>query len=335
MKAAIDRYLFHLRNERNASPHTLRNYESDLRQFLDYMSPPGTRPPALTMVDHHVIREYMGWLYDQQLERASIGRKLATLRSFFRYCVREGTMKSNPARLVPSPKLARRLPEVPGTEDMNRFLDGMASFQPPAPRRRGPPPKEGTGEGRRARKQKTPAGEPAADRPLIGRDRAIFELLYASGLRVSELVGLNLEDVDRESQMLRVRGKGRKERLVPYGSKARQSLEAYEKVRAELLACAHGEPSAQALFLNYAGRRLCVRSVDRIVKKYARLLSTGWNAHAHAFRHAFATHLLTEGADLRAIQELLGHRSLSTTQRYTHASIRHLMEVFDKAHPRA
>ena len=324
MKAAVDRYLHHLRNERNASPHTLKNYASDLRQFIEYLSPPGTEAPALGSVDHHLIREYVGWLYDQKMERSSIARKLAALRSFFRFCVREGNMKLNPARLVPGPKLARKLPEVPGTEEMNRFLDGMAAMQPT--------------EGGRARAKPMPA-ETGVRAPsselLLERDRLIFELLYASGLRVSELVGLNLEDVDREAQMLRVRGKGRKERIVPYGSKARQSLEAYEKQRGDLLARARDGRSAQALLLNYAGRRLDVRSVDRIVKKYARLLSTGWNAHAHAFRHAFATHLLTEGADLRAIQELLGHRSLSTTQRYTHASIRHLMEVFDKSHPRA
>ncbi len=324
MKAAIDRYLFHLRNERNASPHTLRNYESDLAQFSTYLSPPGAELPELAGLDHHLIREYVGWLYDQQLGRASIARKLATLRSFFRFCVREGKMASNPARLVPTPKLPRRLPEVPGTEEMNRFLDGMAKFQPGAPRAARGAPKEGAA-----------ASEGEGASGLLLRDRAIFELLYGSGLRVSELVGLNLEDVDREAQMLRVRGKGRKERLVPYGSKARQSLEAYEEVRAELLAGARGRGAAQAVFLNYTGSRLRARSVDRIVKKYTRLLETGWNAHAHAFRHAFATHLLTEGADLRAIQELLGHRSLSTTQKYTHASIRHLMEVFDKAHPRA
>jgi len=326
MKAAIERYLFHLRNERNASPHTLKNYGSDLRQFVEYLSPPGEETPALKAMDHRLVREYIGWLYDQRFERASVARKLAALRSFFRFCVREGSMKSNPARLVPGPKLARRLPEVPGTEEMNRFLDGMAALQPAEEHRREPKP----------RPQPAASGARAPASPLLlERDRLIFELLYASGLRVSELVGLNLEDVDRESQMLRVRGKGRKERIVPYGAKARQSLEAYENVRAGMAARTGEGGSAQALFLNYAGRRLRERSVDRIVKKYARLLSTGWNAHAHAFRHAFATHLLTEGADLRAIQELLGHRSLSTTQRYTHASIRHLMEVFDKSHPRA
>jgi len=323
MTAAIARYLFHLRNERNASAHTLRNYESDLRQFVEYLSPPGAQPPTLTEIDHHLIREYLGSLYDRKLERASIGRKLASLRSFFRFCVREGKLKANPARLVPSPKVPRRLPEVPGTEEMNRFLDGLGSVKP-RERRGRPLPK-----GESAAKER-----PEPDGLLLGRDRAIFELLYGSGLRVSELVGLNLEDIDCEAQVLRVRGKGRKERIVPYGSKARHSLEAYERIRGELLGRTRGG-DAQAVFLNRAGQRLQVRSVDRIVKKYARLLSTGWNAHAHAFRHAFATHLLTEGADLRAIQELLGHCSLSTTQRYTHASIRHLMEVFDRTHPRA
>jgi len=324
MKAAIDRYLHHLRTERNASRHTLRNYESDLRQFLQYLTPEGAEEPLLKNADHHVIREYIGWLYDKKLERTSIGRKLATLRSFFRFCVREGRMSANPARLVPTPKLSRRLPEVPGTEEMNRFLNAMKGYEPPARERRSAK-KETNGAIERER----------VNRPLVERDRLIFELLYSSGLRVSELVGLNLEDVDRESRMVRVRGKGRKERIVPYGDKARQALEVYDAVRTELLARAGGRRTQQAVFLNYAGCRLTDRSVDRIVKKYARLLSTGWNAHAHTFRHAFATHLLTEGADLRAIQELLGHQSLSTTQRYTHASIRHLMDVFDKSHPRA
>jgi integrase/recombinase XerC len=323
MKAATEKYLYHLRVVRNASPHTLRNYKSDLRQFLEYLSPPGAELPALAQLDHHVIREFVGWLYDQRLERASIGRKLATLRSFCRFCVREDLLKSNPARLVPTPKLPKRLPEVPGAEDVNRFLDRMATYEP-APRKRG----KAAGE----------AGGAAQDDPgrlLVRRDRAILELLYGSGLRVGELVGINLDDMDREAQLVRVRGKGRKERIVPYGDKFRRALEAYEAVRGGLLRSEASGRSAQALFLNYTGRRLTARSVDRMVKKYARLFETGWNAHAHAFRHAFATHLLTDGADLRAIQELLGHRSLSSTQKYTHASIRHLMEVFDKAHPRA
>ena len=332
MKAAVERYLYHLRNERNASPHTLRNYESDLRQFLAYLSRDDRQIPALAAVDHKCIREYLGSLYDQQLERSSVARKLATLRSFFRFCVREHNLKANPARLVPTPKLARRLPEVPGTEEMNRFLDGVAAFQPPAGQPRGRAARQ---DRKQESKRREASESTAAARALVARDRAMFELLYASGLRVSELVGLNFEDIDGESKMLRVRGKGRKERIVPYGQKAAEMLAAYVALRGELLAGAKSTAQQHAVFLNYTGRRLQVRSVDRIVKKYTRLLSTGWNAHPHSFRHAFATHLLTEGADLRTIQELLGHSSLSTTQRYTHTSIKHLMEVFDKAHPRA
>ncbi len=170
---------------------------------------------------------------------------------------------------------------------------------------------------------------------LVKRDRAILELLYASGLRVSELTGLNLADMDRKEQMLRVRGKGSKERIVPYGGKAEQALEAYGPVREDILRKAGSRGDHQAVFLNQLGTRLTSRSVARIVKKYVRLINVNWDLHPHSLRHAFATHLLADGADLRAIQELLGHSSLSTTQRYTHASIRQLLEVYDKAHPRA
>ncbi len=170
---------------------------------------------------------------------------------------------------------------------------------------------------------------------LVKRDRAILELLYASGLRVSELTGLNLVDVDRKELMLRVRGKGNKERIVPYGSKAEQALQAYEPLRQELLRKGGRRGDVQAIFLNHSGSLLSVRTVARIVKKYVRLFNVNWDLHPHSLRHAFATHLLADGADLRAIQELLGHSSLSTTQRYTHATIRQLLEVYDKAHPRA
>jgi integrase/recombinase XerC len=169
----------------------------------------------------------------------------------------------------------------------------------------------------------------------VKRDRAILELLYASGLRVSELTGLNLADIERKEQMLRVRGKGNKERIVPYGGKAEQALEAYGPVREDILRRARSRGDSQAVFLNHFGTRLTPRSVARIVKKYVRLINVNWDMHPHSLRHAFATHLLADGADLRAIQELLGHSSLSTTQRYTHSSIRQLLEVYDKAHPHA
>ena len=167
------------------------------------------------------------------------------------------------------------------------------------------------------------------------RDRAMLELLYASGLRVSELTGLNVEDVDRNEQMLRVLGKGNKERIIPYGSKAELALQAYWPTRDAILNKSHAPHDSHAVFLNHAGRRLTSRSVGRILKKYVRIMNVNWDLHPHSLRHAFATHLLADGADLRAIQELLGHSSLSTTQRYTHSSIQQLMEVYDKAHPRA
>ena len=216
---------------------------------------------------------------------------------------------------------------------MNAFLDQLAAIQTKG--------EEVSGGGEKRPGARTRRRRPGADedetRLLLRRDRAILELLYASGLRVSELTGLNLADVDRNDQVLRVRGKGRKERIVPYGSKAEQALEVYWPVRAELLRKAPRRASAdaEAVFLNYAGRRLTARSVARILKKYARLVNINWNLHPHSLPHAFATHLLADGADLRAIQELLGHQSLSTTQKYTHASIRQLMEVYDKSHPRA
>ncbi len=337
MKEAFEKYLFYLRNVRNASPHTVRNYEGDLRQFLTFLSPPGAKIPALRQMDHHLIREYVAYLYDQRLEKSSIARKLATLRSFCRWCVREGILETNPARLVPTPKLPRRLPDVPSAEKLNAFLDGLSILDHPraavsgeaSPASAPPRSRAPAAGGRPSRPRSEETGL------IAKRDRAILELLYAAGLRVSELTGLNLEDVDRSAQMLRVRGKGRKERIVPYGAKAQTALEAYAPARDALLRNARSAGHQQAVFVNYVGQRLTPRSVHRLVKKYARLMNTGWDVHPHSFRHAFATHLLADGADLRAIQELLGHRSLSTTQRYTHTSIRQLMEVFDKAHPRA
>jgi integrase/recombinase XerC len=223
----------------------------------------------------------------------------------------------NPARMVATPKLAKRIPAVLSAEDLNAFLDSVAMESP-------------SGAARRKRKSSKDTG-----RLMIRRDRAILELLYASGLRVSELTGLNPDDLDRRELMLRVRGKGRKERIVPYGGKAQTALEAYEPLREQLLRKSGARGDRQAVFLNHYGTRLTPRSVARIVKKYARLANVNWDLHPHSLRHAFATHLLADGADLRAIQELLGHSSLSTTQRYTHATIRQLLEVFDKAHPRA
>jgi len=337
LRKAIAKYLEYLQSVKNSSPHTIANYGNDLEQFAAYLSPAGLEPPALQDIAHNTIREFIGYLHDQGLQKTSVARKLASLRSFFKYCVREGHLKDSPARLVPTPKLPKRVPSVLSAEEMNGFLDQLADL----------PTAAGSA---------LPAGEAAAttetaanprrkvrDESLLPRrDRAIIELLYAAGLRVSELTGLNLADMDQTERILRVRGKGNKERIVPYGSKAQEALEKYAPVREQLLRQATAAPgdshTAQnggAVFLNYLGRRLTQRSVGRIVKKYVRLVNINWDLHPHSLRHAFATHLLADGADLRAIQELLGHQSLSTTQKYTHASIRQLMDIYDKAHPHA
>jgi integrase/recombinase XerC len=310
------------------------NYGNDLEQFVAFLTPPGTETPKLGQVNHHMIREYVAHLHDTGLEKSSIARKLAALRSFFKYCVREGRLNENPARLVATPKLPKRVPAVLSAEEMNGFLNQLAGTR--------------KSEDRDPRNRRRNASEAVKgpgvstgiqeDGLLLPRDRAILELLYAAGLRVSELTGLNLADMDQKDQMLRVRGKGNKERIVPYGEKAAQALRAYWPVRDSLLEASEEAgrgASAEAVFLNYRGRRLTQRSVGRIVKKYVKLVNVNWDLHPHSLRHAFATHLLADGADLRAIQELLGHQSLSTTQKYTHASIRQLMDIYDKAHPHA
>jgi integrase/recombinase XerC len=337
MKQAIGKFLQYLQSVKNSSPHTVLNYGKDLGQFVVYLSPPGTQPPGVAGVTHHIIREFVGHLHEQGLQKSSIARKLAALRSFFKYCVREGMIKENPARLVPTPKLPKRIPSVLSAEEMNGFLNQLADLGAasggsiPAKRRLGAGAARSKG-----------SAQLASEGLLLRRDRALLELLYAAGLRVSELTGLNLEDMETKELMLRVRGKGNKERIVPYGSKAQEAMEKYWPLREQLLQQASGSggarrgvPHTNAVFLNYAGRRLTQRSVGRIVKKYVRLVNINWDLHPHSLRHAFATHLLADGADLRAIQELLGHQSLSTTQKYTHASIRQLMEIYDKAHPHA
>jgi integrase/recombinase XerC len=346
MKEAIVKYLGYLRSVRNSSPHTISNYGKDLDQFLTFLSPPDAHPPALPAVGHAMIREFVAHLHDQGLQKSSIARKLAALRSFFKFCVREGYLKENPARLVPTPKLPKRIPSVLSAEEMNGFLNQLVAMGPSVPGVR-PSPRKGlpldVPQDATATKRAT-GNVPAIieEGLLLRRDRALLELLYAAGLRVSELTGLNLVDIEQKERMLRVRGKGNKERIVPYGAKAQEALVKYWPLREQLLLQTAGTraghrpaPHTEAVFLNYAGRRLTQRSVGRIVKKYVRLVNTNWDLHPHSLRHAFATHLLADGADLRAIQELLGHQSLSTTQKYTHASIRQLMEIYDKSHPHA
>jgi integrase/recombinase XerC len=333
MKETTTKFIDYLRSVKNSSPHTIVNYGNDLEQFVTFLSPPGSSLPQLTQINHHLIREFVGHLHEQGLEKSSIARKLAALRSFFKYCVREGILKENPARLVPTPKLPKRIPMVLSAEEMSGFLDQMAGTEKELP----------TANLSRKRIQKLPgasgpglAKKQMEDTLLLPRDRAILELLYSAGLRVSELTGLNLVHTNQKERMLNVRGKGNKERIVPFGEKAAEALRKYWPLREKLLTECEEKSrrgSAEAVFLNYRGRRLTQRSIGRIVKKYVRLVNVNWDLHPHSLRHAYATHLLADGADLRAIQELLGHQSLSTTQKYTHVSIRQLMDIYDKAHP--
>jgi integrase/recombinase XerC len=318
MKQHIEHFVKYLLYERNASPETIRSYRNDLELLQLFLTPPGEATMPLGKLDHRVIREFVSWLYDRKLQKASVARKLAALRTFFKFCIREKITKTNPAALISTPKVPKRVPRVLTAEELNGFLDSLP----------------GGASGKNA-----PAGQKhrtEQDAKLIPcRDRAILELLYASGLRVSELVGLTIGNLDRSGQMLRVLGKGRKERVVPYGAKAQQALEAYWPLRSKLLTQPRTKPSPEAVFLNHRGGRLSTKSIRQIVKSYARLANVNWNLHPHSLRHAFATHLLADGADLRAIQELLGHVSLTSTQRYTQASIEQLMAVYDKAHPHA
>jgi len=291
----IKRYLEDLAR-RGSSSHTVDAYSADLHQFLEFLSPPGAEPPPPEAIDLLILREWLAWLYRQRIVAVTIRRKLAAVRGLFRFLLREGVIRINVARLVRTPKAPQKLPEVPTAEQVGALLDGVSTGQ--------------------------------LERPHPGRDRAIFELLYGCGLRVSELAGLNLEDLDRAERWLRVRGKGRKERQVPIPGKAAEALERYLGERPVV----RDQP---AVFLNHRQGRLTTRGIHGIVKLYATCLTGDPSTHPHTFRHAYATHLLADGADLRAIQELLGHARLSTTQRYTQVSLTGLMAVYDKAHPKA
>jgi integrase/recombinase XerC len=278
----ITRYLEELARA-NESPHTIEAYGSDLRQFLEFLSPPGMEPPEAKAIDTLLIREWLAKLYNDELSPVSMRRKLAALRGLFRFLTREGVVTINAAKLVRTPKAPKKLPDVPSPEQVNAVID-------------------------------------AVPEPL--RDRAMLELLYGCGLRVSELVGLNLDDIDRTDRWLLIRGKGRKERQVPFAGKAAEALERYLAERPVVR-------DETAVFLNHRKRRLTRRGIAYIIKVYDSTL------HPHSFRHAYATHLLSDGADLRAIQELLGHARLSTTQKYTQVSLTDLMRVYDAAHPKA
>ncbi len=307
---SIPKYLDYLRLQRNASPHTLRNYASDLQQFLDYLThtPEGApRPePELEQIDNLTIREFLGVLYQKGNKKASVARKLATLRSFMKFLSAQGFIEANPAKNVSSPKLDSRLPDYLTVDSVTGLIE---------------------------------APDTASD--LGKRDRAILELLYASGLRASEAVGLNLGDISVGEGLLRVVGKGRKERITPFGRRAAEALENYLRVRNQSIKAPlptkpkAGKPSGEALFLSYRGRRLTSRSIGHIVDHHVVRLAQKLKVHPHTLRHTFATHMLSAGADLRAIQELLGHESLSTTQKYTHVSVEQLVRVYQLCHPRA
>jgi integrase/recombinase XerC len=304
MDELIESYLNYLRYERNASPHTIRNYRSDLLQFRNFLAEgqEGTEV-SVQAIDALSVRGFLSFLFEKEKKKTSIARKLSAVRAFFKFLARERVLPESPAATVSTPKLDRTLPHIMSEEEMNTFLDRVA---------------EATKEGE----------------PVMRRDRAILELLYASGLRVSELTGLDLRNIGFSDATLLVRGKGRKERIVPFGSKAKQALTDYLPLREKILKD-NRKTSQTAVFLNLRGARLTPRSVDRLVKKYVRTFGPNVKVSPHSLRHAFASHLLTEGADLRAIQEMLGHSSLATTQKYTQVSIRQLMEVYDKSHPKA
>ena len=291
----IEAYISNLVRE-GASEHTIAAYASDLAQFLEYLSPPDLEPPAPRAIDSLLLREWMASLYKRDLNASSIQRKLAAVRSFFQFMMREGAIDVNVARLTRTPKAPKKLPEVMTAEQTNTLIDAVATNR--------------------------------LERPHPARDRAMLELLYGCGLRVSELAGLDLGDLDRSEGWIRVRGKGRKERQVPLPGKTAEALERYLNERPVVR-------NERAVFLNHRGARIGVRGIHGIVKMYATSLADDPSIHPHSFRHAYATHLLAAGADLRAIQELLGHVRLSTTQKYTQVALTDLMAVYDKAHPKA
>ena len=302
----LRQFLEHLRYERNVSAHTLRNYSSDLSQFHEHLAPAkvdGKREQILVKdIDHLTIREWMASLHADNRKKTSIARKLASLRTFFQFLVREGIQENNPAKLVATPKVERKLPNHLSMEDAVRFIES-----------------------------------PDLENDLGRRDRAILEFLYATGMRVGELVNLNLTDIDFREKLVRVTGKRKKQRILPFGEPALQSLMFYlnESRPTFLNNCPPTERDEQVVFLNYQGTRITTRSVGRMVDKYIKQVADIHAISPHSLRHSFATHLLDSGADLRDIQELLGHVRLSTTQIYTHVSMEKLIEVYDRTHPKA
>ena len=325
-----EKFLAMLREERGASEHTLRAYGREVRGFAEYLSETLGESGDVRKVEHTHIRAYLAVLFDRGLTKASVARALAAVRSWFKWLARSGYVESNPASLVSTPKLPKHLPRVPGIEELNRVLNslsGSAAVDPGAK----------SFDAKSAKVAKVRDEEAAA---WPARDRVIFELLYGSGIRNSELVGLDLTSILWGDDAIRVFGKGRKERLVPLGDEAAAAIRAYLPERKERLEAAgkgklvHDGP----LLMNLRARgscRLTTRSVGRIVKQIALSRGLAADVHPHTLRHAFGTHMLEEGADLRAIQEMLGHERLSTTQRYTQLTVGQVQRVYDETHPRA
>ena len=300
MLGAQKAFLDDLKHRRGVSAHTVKSYRSDLNQFTGFLVDEwGMDPEKLTPrdVDVLTLRGFLAHLHNKGTARSSIARKLAALRTFFRFLTREGRLEKNPARLISTPRQEKKIPNRMEESEVERLIDS-----------------------------------PDRTEPLGRRDYAILELLYATGLRVGELVGLDRSSIEKDARLVRAQGKGRKERLVPYGEPAAAALENYIQDRQEL---ARRGPGTDALFLNARGQRLTSRSVHRLVRKYLSQAALRSGLSPHSLRHAFATHLLERGADLRSIQELLGHSSLSTTQKYTHLSTAKLLKVYEKSHPKA
>jgi len=299
VEKAVAPFLQSLR-QRNASIHTIKAYNGDLAEFSAYV---GSR--SWKEIDHVTIRGFLSRLYEKGLGKTSVARALAAVRSLYRWLAQEGVVEQNPAALVSTPKLPKKLPRVPTIEEMNGVLNGRMP-------------------------------EVAA---FPERDLLMLELLYSCGVRNSELIGINLEDIRLSSEAILIRGKGKKERYVPFGDSVRTALAAYLPARQQMLAKSSDErekrENISALLLNWRGGRLTTRSVGRIIKKIAVAKGLSPDVHPHTLRHAFGSHMLEEGADLRAIQEMLGHERLSTTQRYTQLSIKHVLQVYDQTHPRA
>ncbi len=301
VKTEIGDFLDYLTYERNVSVNTIAAYRDDLESFISFLCNDyftlARDQLDLKRIDNLTIRAYLAHLARRKLARSSVARHLSALRSFFRYLMREGAVEANPARTVATPKREKYLPSVMQPADITLLLE-----------------------------------QPDLSTPLGLRDRAFLELMYASGLRISEVVGIDLDDIEVRARLVKVRGKGSKERIVPFGSKAEAALREYLAVRDELLGTTSEET---ALFLNYRGQRITTRSVRRLFDGYVRGAALRAGISPHTMRHSFATHLLNAGADLRGIQELLGHASLSTTQKYTHLNDWELIKVYKKAHPRA